>query len=524
MSTARFLLFLLSLVSISVDLHAQRVVVPDQVNFIRQGVRRFVFDETLAIPLSVLNPREVVGIASMYPVKNYGRSSAEIRITDGRMSIGSGLQVESSVWFGGFNPFAAYTIDGLVCQGQGMVGFEFADAGKAQRFIIGVEFSGGEVRDVRQVLIKDNKVVVQESIAVKGLANIKAGGRLILQMLGGGLTLFMQDGGLPVPIAQSDFNKHIDLRKKIFLHSFHSSLYVRLNTGNVSVTKVTSVLGSGMGLADIRAITYENGDPFLDQGRLWYTMTMRGRALPHHIQGVFSLNPTVFDLKFEGIIVFDQNDGLLRNEVASHIFFDRRDGTWRGLTTGFSSFADPNERKQLFAVSSQRDPRFGFSVMNAVPTGIVGDYEDPHVLYDSAAARWRMLTCVNENKKGYRVVLLESDTWNKGYRRIALADEHDATGTSIQKIGDARYCFSGSSERQVFIYTYPDLREAGQLKMDLPPWDENAGTRIWPNVVQLPAGYPFKYVALMMDRYKYPGIEGNHWSYGAVYLYHGYEE
>src|SRR5690606_38108257 len=124
------------------------------------------------------------------------------------------------------------------------------------------------------------------------------------------------------PIAQSDFNKHIDLRKKIFLHSFHSSLYVKLNTGNVSVTKVTSVLGSGMGLADIRAITYENGDPFLDQGRLWYTMTMRGRALPHHIQGVFSLNPTVFDLKFEGIIVFDQNDGLLRNEVTSHIFFD----------------------------------------------------------------------------------------------------------------------------------------------------------------------------------------------------------
>lgn len=279
-----------------------------------------------------------------------------------------------------------------------------------------------------------------------------------------------------------------------------------------------------MGLADIRAITYENGDPFLDRGRLWYTMTMRGRALPHHLQGVFSLNPTVFDLKFEGIIVFDQNDGLLRNEVASHIFFDRRDGMWRGLTTGFSSFADPAERKQLFAVSSRRDPRFGFSVMNAVPTGILGDYEDPHVLYDSSAAKWRMLACVNENKKGYRTVMLESDTWNEGYRRIALAEKHDATGTSVHKIGSVRYCFSGSNERQVFIYTYPDLREAGTLKMDLPPWDESAGTRIWPNVVQLPDEYPFKYVALMMDRYKYPGIQGNHWSYGAVYLYHGYTE
>jgi hypothetical protein len=25
--------------------------------------------------------------------------------------------------------------------------------------------------------------------------------------------------------------------------------------------------------------------------------------------------------------------------------------------------------------------------------------------------------------------------------------------------------------------------------MDLPPWDEKAGTRVWPNVVQLPDGY-----------------------------------
>ena len=59
--------------------------------------------------------------------------------------------------------------------------------------------------------------------------------------------------------------------------------------------------------------------------------------------------------------------------------------------------------------------------------------------------------------------------------------------------------------------------------MDLPPWDNNSGTRVWPNVVQLPDGYPFKYIALMMDRYNYPGLKGPNWSYGALYLYHGYE-
>ena len=42
--------------------------------------------------------------------------------------------------------------------------------------------------------------------------------------------------------------------------------------------------------------------------------------------------------------------------------------------------------------------------------------------------------------------------------------------------------------------------------MDLPPWDETSGTRVWPNIVQLPEGYPFRYLALMMDRYNYPGL------------------
>jgi len=38
---------------------------------------------------------------------------------------------------------------------------------------------------------------------------------------------------------------------------------------------------------------------------------------------VFSMDPTMFDIKLEGIIVFDRNDGLLRNEISSHIYYDR---------------------------------------------------------------------------------------------------------------------------------------------------------------------------------------------------------
>jgi hypothetical protein len=219
--------------------------------------------------------------------------------------------------------------------------------------------------------------------------------------------------------------------------------------------------------------------------------------------------------------LFDRDDGLLRNEIASHLFYDREHEIWPGLTTGFSAYANlDKEKKQLLAIESKADPRFDCSVMMTEPFGIVGDIEDPHILFDSAAQKWRMLTCVNQD--GYKAIVLESDHWNKGYEKISGPIEHNSTGTSIQKIGGRLYCFSSSSEREIFIYTYPDLQEVGILKMDLPPWDETSKTRVCPNIVELPDGYPFRYVALMMDRYNYPGLNGPNWSSGAPYLYHGY--
>lgn len=514
-------LFLLLLLSIPEMLAAQNAVAPDQIKFVRQGVRRLVFDEHQRIPLAAFHPEEVIGQSAMYPVTHHLEEQADVAIIRNQLSVQSDAETQTSLWYGGFNPFATYTIDLTSCSGEGEVGFEFSDARRAEQFLITIRYQNEQLLDVRQRVRKDARVVVDESIATETSKSASVPGKLILQMLGSGLTLYAQHEGLPIPIGQSDFSQYIDLRQKRYIYNFQSSLYLSSKRGQVVVKKAESALSSGMGLADIRAITYEDGDPMLDQGRLWYTMSIRGRALPHHLQGVFSLDPTVFDLRFEGVILFNRADGLLRNEIASHIFYDRKDQIWRGLTTGFSAFASPEEEKQLLAVESEKDPRFGFSVMRAMPFGIVGDIEDPHILFDAAADKWRILTC--ENHDGYKAVMLESDEWNRGYQRIAGPGSHNATGTSIQKIGNERYCFSGSSERQIYIYTYPDLEEAGTLAMDLPPWDENSGTRVWPNVVQLPAGYPFRYVALMMDRFNYPGLEGPNWTYGALYLYHGYE-
>lgn len=494
---------------------------PDEIKFTRQGVQRMIFNQDQSIPLARLEPANIIGMSAMHPVNHYSEEKARVSIRDENLIIHSMQESQTGIWLGGFNPFATYSIDLDSLSGEGAVGFEFSDAEKTKQFFVTLVFNNELVTDVNIKVINNSEEIADESVAINLGDKEAVKSKIILQMLGSGFIFYMQDNGLPKAIGQCDFNKYLDLRKKQYIQSFQSGLFVRLKGGEIKIKKVESAFTTGIGLADMRAITYENGEPLLEDKRLWYTMSIRGRALPHHIQGVFSMNPAVFDIRLEGIIVFDRRDGLLRNEIASHIFYDRKDKVWRGLTTGFSAFADPDEEKQLLAIESKIDPRFGFSVMNAEPFGMTGDIEDPHLLYDSEAEKWRMLTCFNDN--GYKAVMLESDYWNKDFKKIAGPVEHNSTGTSIQRIGDKKYCFSGSSERNIFIYTYPELKEAGTLQMDLPPWDETSGTRVWPNIIQLPEGYPVRYVALMMDRFNYPDLKGPHWSYGALYLYHGYE-
>ncbi|MCB0689084.1 MAG: hypothetical protein KDC53_21245, partial [Saprospiraceae bacterium] len=409
-------------------------------------------------------------------------------------------------------------IDGV--EGRGGCGFECSGPFADQLFILSLVIDGNRLLDATLKIIDHSKPIYETSVRTDFSGDFLLPGKMILQMLGSGFNLLWQDELNLRMIGQGDFSMYLDLRKKKLIHTFQSNLYFNITHGRVRIGGASSSLSTGLGQADIRAITYKDGTPLLDQGRLWYTISVRGRALPHHLQGVFSLDPSVFDIRLEGVIVFDRGDGLLRNEISSHIFYDQEKDLWQGLTTGFSAYANPDEQKQILAIESQKDPRFGFSIMKARPTGIVGDIEDSHILYDADARKWRILTC--ENHDGYKAVILESNYWNRDYVKIAGPVAENSTGTSIQKIGNGRYCFAGSSDRKIYIYSYPDLQKVGTLNMDLPPWDDNAGTRIWPNVVMVPEGYPSRYVALMMDRYNFPGQQGPHWSYGALYLYFGY--
>ncbi len=523
MKTVKHLFISIILIAI-VDYTAQCQTSPDQIKFVRQGVKRMIFDRSQNIPLSGLLPAKVIGLDVMHPPVGEQLNSPKLSIEEGRLKITAQESATATRWIGGFNPFATYDVAINKFDGSGEVGMLFKDTDAENSLTATLVASNGFYQSIHCVVVKDGQEVDSKDLVLPKSLNSDEPVRFRVQMLAVGANLFVELAGRSRLIGHMEFARHFDLRRKDLMRRYEFCLHTELEAnGLVEIDEVTSFLSPGIGQADVRFVTYEDGTPLFRDERLWATMSVRGRNGGYPLQGIFSINPSVFDIRFEGIIVYDREDGLLRNDIASNIFYDRNQEEWRGFTTGFSAFGDPSkkEKKQILAVHSSRMPLKGFSIMKAEPIGLVGDYEDPQCIYDSAERKWRMLLC--ENNHGYKAVMRQSDTWNGIYEKIAGPVDVNSTGTQIQKIGQKRYALFGSSDRKVYIKSYPDLKPVGELNIHRPPWNDKTGTRIWPNVIPLPEGYPAPYMALMMDRLNFPGMKGSNWTYGAMYLYHGYE-
>ncbi|MGB4708265.1 MAG: hypothetical protein WBH50_18590 [Fuerstiella sp.] len=496
-------------------------VKPQSLVFRRQATQRMIFDRSQQIPLSSLQPKNVLGLDVMHPEVGERTGETRCSIEEGKLIISTGDGATSSRWVGGFNPFATYEVAVNQFEGSGRIGLSFCDPDVNDHLSASIVTKNGTYQKIEWLVVKDGQEVDRQTFPWPEYVNTAGPIRLRVQMLAVGANLYLESEGHSHLVGYPDFNEHLELRKTDLIGRYEFRLSSKLEAASsVHIDEVLAALTPGCGQADIRAITNQAGEPLLDQGRVWLTMTVRGRALPHPMQGVFSLDPSVFDVRFEGIIVFDMGDGLWRNELASHLFYDETSKQWRGWTTGFSALGTTSaqEEKAILAVWSDRDPRRGFSIMKARPVGLVGQHEDPHGVYDSAAKKWRLL--LSEKAGKYRAGMWESDNWDHGYERLAGPVEMDSTGTLIQKVGNYRYVFFGSADRKIYICSYPDLQPVGELNMHLPPWNEKTGTRIWPNIIPLPDGYPAPYIALMMDRQNYPNMPKSNWTYGAMYLFH----
>ncbi len=507
-------------------------------HFQRLASRRFVFSHRIL--LAEFAPAETIAFSSMHPAFLASSNATPVcdtafapRLDRGRLTLESAADAPPACFYvGAVNPFATFDVSFERLEGE--AGIDLARHGLRDR--VQVVACGAAAEDAGVFLrVWTNAVLAR---------NLRLGGpppappfTLRAQLSGRNIAVFTEKDGVTVYHGHTDdtpshvktgrqhFGDALDFRRRDTARTCTFNVWAEGGTRAV-ITGARAYLSSGMGQADIRAVTHEDLSPVLDGGRLWFTFSMRGIALAHPSQGVFSLDPSVFDLRFEGIIAFDFGDGLLRNAVATHLFYDRTAAEWRAVSSDFggSSNREGRAESQLFRARAAKDPRRGFSVMRAtlVPNAqLAGRHEDPSIYFDAAAGKWRLLTStftLIDGKGNITASLPEADTWNGAFTTLVHPIGANATGTTLSRIGDTVFALMGG-HGNLRAHAYPSLAELGELRMDFQPhWPKPAG-RVWAGVVPLPDGYPHRYVLLTMDRAKFPHVKAPTWSYGALYFY-----
>ncbi len=507
------------------DLH------PLDLEFKRLAVRRFIFSNN--INLCEFEPSQIVAFKSMHPVfsvSDTDRAKSDDnfvpRIEKGMLVLDNlSGDAPASIFVGGVNPYATYEINIDQMEGGAQpseIGIELALTGLRNRIqYIAKKTANGSGIFLR--IYSDNELV-REINCNKEVPETAFG--LRLQLYGRTAGMFITESGETEFLGSMPVKEHfgdiLDTRKLAVAHQSIFTIFSNLK-GRAIVRNAKSYLSPGIGQADIRLISYEDLSPCIgEDGRLWFTFSCRGIDTPQSAQGVLSLDPSVFDVRFEGMIVFDHGDGMLRNDYASHLFYDRNAKEWRAYVCDFGGSRHHEGRAAtgLITATSAKDPRRGFSIMKAArvePDQIEGHNEDPCIFYDKKENKWKLLTSAfvdnNITSRTY-----EGTEWNGKFTPVRRPIATNSTGTSIQWIGNRLYAFMGGTGN-LRVHSYPDLEKLGEIKMDYQPHWPNPAGRVWASIVPLPAGYPYRYVLLTMDRANFPQIKGANWSYGALYFY-----
>lgn len=520
---------------------ASSSVSPSDLQFHRLAVSRFVFDNNL--DLCEFKPAKVVGFSDAYAV--FAPSADDkpnfVRNFDAKFEGGNFVFAsdgsQRSVYMGGVNPFACYSAD-----------IEKFEAGAGREFSFGIQLGRTSLREgVRFYLrsdsngaaslffdeVKDGKI----SRSLEILKNApKPPFELIVQLYGNAAGVFAQKDGRTSYVWHMQkgdvFGKSCDFRIKRVAAQSVFTLFAE-GSGSAAVSGAKEFLSAGVGQADLRAVKYSDLSPYMEGGRLWFTFSMRGLYTAQSAQGVLSFDPSLFDVKFEGMILFDHGDGLLRNDYASQLFFDKNSRTWKAVACDFGGTKNRDDRTHtgLLFAECVRNPLRGVSVMNAYraePRTISGHNEDPSLYYDKSAKKYRLLTS-KFAEKNIVCAVYESDNWDGPFTEIHTQPDMNSTGTSICEIGGKPYCLMGGNGRgcdgklkyspNLRIHRYPSLEYLGDLNLDLPPSAPNPPGRVWADVITLPDGYPYKYVLLTMDRVNFPDVKGANWSYGTLYFF-----
>ncbi len=287
--------------------------------------------------------------------------------------------------------------------------------------------------------------------------------------------------------------------------------------GEAEISAVSFYIDNGVSIADIRPIRYENGEAMIEQGKLYFTASIRMQA--EMFQGVFSWVPGTADIQLTGVLYYDAGDGLWCGDVAASVLYHRAQKQWLLWVCSF------NHGHRLAHAAFEGDPRFGvnvidITVMEPAPqgtpmtafAGFEGD-EDPDFFFDAKEQKWYMAVCrLDSSTRKYRYVFFTSDEPFAHYTCIGMGQPGEETGGSFVKIDDELHFVCGNSFSAVSDYRIYRADGMHNARFDFP----DGGFRGWGTLIPVQQGSRMRYYWLTFDRHN--GSDYN-WSYGNFYCF-----
>ena len=440
----------------------------------------------------------------LYPLLNKSEGCFE-RVGENRYYVEGG---SAERVFTQFFPFATYEAEAASLNGE--LGFVFRLPEVSATVSVSVSELGAKVL----YTCGEHK----EELALP--AEFKESSPILITCRPGFFDIYFRTNGAAKYFATVDEPLFAEANRYTTFKDSFVSLYV---SGKASVARVYSCLDNGVSIADFRLIKYEDGTPIHENGKIYFTASIRTHA--GNYQSIFSWVPGTMQLEMSGVIFFDNGDGFWRGYIASSILYNRNDKLWYVWVSSF-------EHEHILAYGTfEGDPRFGIGVVDVKImdrakegdgfTDFVGFFrdEDPDLIYDKKNDRWLFAVCrIDREIKKYRYAFFESKEPFSGFRCIGcgVQEESSETGGSFVVINGEIHFVCGNTFDRRSEYRIYDKNGMKLARFRYP----DGGFRGWGCIVPVKMGSRERCFWLTFDRHN--GSSYN-WSYGNVYCFEAEE-
>lgn len=316
---------------------------------------------------------------------------------------------------------------------------------------------------------------------------------LIAQLQGRSVLVWHRKDSVTTYVGRLDFASRLDLRDPTVFNTWtvgitargHTDLQVRCSRFEASLT--------GLGHADPRIVSYEDGTPIQDGSTVWFLATTRGGHIPDAYQGVYALDVSSGRVTMTGALFGDRGDGIWRNDNAGHLFLDRTTNSWTWFTIGHSDHPGPRGN---WAGTSSIDLRHGINhvPVNQVALPAGGDlWEDMYPVRNGS--RW----IATASKDARHTAWLESTSGIAGpWTETRTAVGMDETGQLLVRTGAQRYIVAGTNTAAYIVRDADGaaMTDLGCLDVDF----HTGGRRVWPALFALQQPDGMRWYLLSFDR------------------------